>query len=200
MSIDEAAASPRIAALQQDVSAGKIGAVETFWQEATRQDTPLIELVEDDSKFALVTFLWRDASSATNPAVVCSVAYPAEKDLMSHIPETDVWFKTYRVPRNTLDSYQIAIGDSNQVDPFNSRVHIFPDDPEDNVTGWKSSIVELPDARAQPWSKGISGSPAGELTFHRFQSKTLGEERDVWIHSPQWLQPAERTLRTATAV
>ena len=130
MSINEVLASPRIAALQQDVSSGDIGAVETFWQEATRQDTPLIEPIEDDNRFALVTFLWRDANSTTNPAVVCSVAYPAEKGLMTQIPGTDVWFKTYRVPRNTFDSYQIAIGDSNQVDPFNSRVHIFPDDED----------------------------------------------------------------------
>ena len=156
MSTNEAPASPRIAAVQQDLSAGKIGVLEAFWQEATRQDTPLIESIEGDRKFALVTFLWRDANSAANPAVVCSVAFPAEKDPMTHIPGTDVWFKTCRVPRNTLDSYQIAIGDSNQVDPFNSRVHVFPDDEEVNFKGWKSSIVQLPDARAQPWSKPIN--------------------------------------------
>ena len=189
MSIDEPPASPRIAALQRDVSARRIGVVETFWQEATRQDTPLIESIDGDGKFALVTFLWRDANAMANPAVVCSVAFPAEKDPMTHVPETDVWFKTYKVPRNMLDTYQVAIGDSNQLDPFNSRVHIFPDDEEVNFKGWKSSIVELPDARAQPWSKAISGSPAGELTFHRFKSKALGEERDVWIHSPHAYSP-----------
>ncbi len=184
MSSNQAITSPRIAALQQDVSAGKAGVLEGFWREATHQDTPLTELIDGDSKLALVTFLWRDANPATNPAIICSMAFPAEKDPMTHIPGTDVWFKTYKVPRNTLDTYQFAVGESNQLDPLNSRVHIFPDDEENNFKGWKSSIVELPDARPQPWSKPIAGTPTGEIVLHRFQSKILGEERRVWIYSP----------------
>jgi enterochelin esterase family protein len=184
MSINQAITSPRIAAVQQDVSAGKAGVVEEFWREAAQRDAPLIEPIDGDSNHAFVTFLWRDANSAANPALISSLAFPAESDPMTHIPETDVWFKTYQAPRNTFDTYQIAVGESNLLDPLNSRVQVFPDDEENNFTGWKSSVFELPDARPQPWGRPIAGTPAGEIVLHRFQSKILGEKHRVWIYSP----------------
>ena len=184
MSINPAITSQRIEAMQQDISAGKAGVLEEFWREATHQGTPLIESIAGDSKLGLVTFLWRDANSAANPAIISSITFPAEKDPLTHIPGTDVWFKTYTVPRDTLDTYQFAVGTSNQLDPLNSRVHIFSSDEENDFKGWKSSIFELPDARPQPWSNPITGTPAGEIVLHRFQSKTLGEERRIWIYRP----------------
>src|SRR5262245_55728496 len=78
---------------------------------------------------------------------------------------------------------------SNQLDPLNSRVHVFPDDDENNVKGWQSSIVELPDAPTQPWSVPIAGVPAGDLVLHRFQSTILGEEHRVWIYTPHGYHP-----------
>ena len=98
MSIDQAVFSPRIEALRQDISAGKAGVLEEFWREATLQTTPLIELVDRDTRLALVTFLWRDANSAANPALISSLAFPVDRDPMTHIAETDVWFKTYQAP------------------------------------------------------------------------------------------------------
>jgi enterochelin esterase family protein len=184
MSTNQAIISPRIAALQRDVRAGNAGALEDFWREVTHRATPLIESVDQDNKLALVTFLWRDADSTANPALICSLTFPAERDAMTHIPQTDVWFKTYQAPRNALDTYQFAVGGSNLLDPLNSRVHVFPDDEENSVTGWKSSILELPNARPQPWSKPVAGTPTGEIALHRFQSRILGEERRVWIYKP----------------
>ena len=55
--------SPRIEALRTELAAGNKSALEQFWQDVTRQGTPLVEPVAGDPRAALVTFIWRGADN-----------------------------------------------------------------------------------------------------------------------------------------
>ena len=59
MSITEPAVSPRLAVLRQALQSGDTKAFNAFWQEVVEQGTPLIESLEEDPDYSLVTFLWR---------------------------------------------------------------------------------------------------------------------------------------------
>jgi hypothetical protein len=55
----ESLASPRLAALQRELEAGYTSALENFWQEVTKQGTPLVEPIKGESRYVWLTFLWR---------------------------------------------------------------------------------------------------------------------------------------------
>jgi enterochelin esterase-like enzyme len=188
MSTTDMPISPRIRRLQDGIVAGGEGALAAFWQDAMQQGGPLIEELEGDRRFALVTFLWRDADPSACPSVVSTFAGSGDGAAMTHIVGTDVWFRTYRVPRNTLETYQIAVNNEHRLDPLNTHVHVFPDDSENNFTGWQSSILRMPDAPSQRWSECLPGVPSGELTSHRLTSAILGDERRVWLYTPHGYQ------------
>jgi hypothetical protein len=65
---------------------------------------------------------------------------------LTHLAGTDLWYRTYRLPNNTRESYQFAVDGENLTDPYNSRQFVFPGDPEIGLGGWVSSVLELPDA------------------------------------------------------
>ena len=49
--------SPRIATLRESLAAGDRAALDTFWQEVAECGSPLIEPLEDEGNYRLVTFL-----------------------------------------------------------------------------------------------------------------------------------------------
>ena len=65
--------SPRLAALQQEIDAGNTAALDGFWQEVSRQGTPLIEPIPGDGEHSLVTFIWRAGHTNQEVAVVSAL-------------------------------------------------------------------------------------------------------------------------------
>ncbi|HEY0322167.1 MAG TPA: hypothetical protein VGC66_14505 [Pyrinomonadaceae bacterium] len=62
--------SPRLTALQQELGRGNRNALEYFWQEISRQGTPLVEPIVDGGAYVYVTFLWRGNSETKNVVVL----------------------------------------------------------------------------------------------------------------------------------
>ena len=139
--------SPRLAILQQELEAGNTATLDAFWQEVNQQDTPLIESISGNGTYSLVTFIWRAADETQNVAVVSNLSGQlGASEVMTHMPATDLWYKTYKLPNDTRETYQFAVAGNNVTDPFNRRRHVFPSDPEIGLTGWESSVLELPAA------------------------------------------------------
>lgn len=185
MDTDSLLTSPKLEALRQAVDAGNPAALDAFWHEVGRQGTPLIEPIAGDEKYSLVTFVWRAADEDQDVAMVNNFSGPmGAAEAMALMPGTDLWYKTYKLPNDTRESYQFAVAGQNVVDPFNPRQYVFPDDPELGFAGWISSVVELPDAPPEPWSIPRPGTPGGEVTLHRIRSVFLDREYRVWVYTP----------------
>src|SRR5436190_1684994 len=90
--IDATGTSPRIERLKADLARATAGAVDQFWAEMARRHTPIVEPVPGSPDRVRVTLVWR-ASSATQ-----SVEYGARP--MTRIPNTDVWYDTFTMPRD----------------------------------------------------------------------------------------------------
>src|SRR5215211_9118381 len=95
--------SPRLIALQKDLTTGHRAALETFWQEVAKQGTPLVEPTPDKNNYLYVTFLWRGQEETRNVVVItldqtqlANAGFFAQAR-MACLPDTDVWHKTYRL-------------------------------------------------------------------------------------------------------
>jgi len=177
--------SPRLAALQQELDAGNAAALDAFWQEVKEQGAPLLEPIPSDARSLRVTFLWRATEETQSVALVSNLSgQMGASETMTCMPGTDLWHKTYKLPNDTRESYQFAVAGNNLTDPFNPHKHVFPSDPEIGLTGWESSVLELPDAPSQRWSAPHVSIRRGQVTLHRIRHEVLDNEYRVWVYTP----------------
>lgn len=195
--------SPRLSALKKEVEAGNRAVLESFWQDVTKQGAPLVEPVKGDDRHVLLTFVWRAKEETRNVVVFGGVAgIDISKNQMSHMLDTDLWYKTYKVRNDARFSYNLAPNDS--LIPFEKidlkdqkavlqRFSGFKRDPLNPKSylggGPASSLLELPGAPPQPWIKRSADVPAGKLEEKRIKSAILGNERKAWVYTPPGYHP-----------
>lgn len=190
--------SPTLNALAKTVTAG--GSTEAFWQAQRRQGTPMVEPVDADHK--RVTFLWRGARE--NVFILGSPA--GDHDPLFRLGQSDVWFRSYVVPADTLMQYKLApdvpvitgsprdqrraILVSAQADPLNPHTAV-----QGKQDRWnRYSLLDLSPTRYCSAQAAATPIVNGSLTRHTFTSNQLGNSRDVLLYRPRSAQPARWTL------
>ena len=185
--------SPRLVQLQNEVRAGKPDAVKLFWQDVARKETPLVETIPGDSENLFVTFLWRETKD-TNVIVNSDFPKSVQEMQLLRLPDTDVWYKTYRMRNDARFFYQFAVDDPDfpfvgngptryptkfQADPLNPRKY---DRFKPNIF----SIVELPKAKKSAWTTREPDIPKGIVgrIQEPFKSRILNNERKIFIYKP----------------
>lgn len=197
--------SPKLAALQQALASEKREALAQFWQDVAKQGTPLVEKIAGDETHMLVTFLWRALAETKTVVIVSSLgSTPAgwkyADHQMSQLPQTDIWYRTYKVPSATRTVYQLSPNDTLeeydeaedwgvrtatfQLDPLNPHQCILSADEECDQDEDRYSVLELSDAPPQTWSDPRATVPHGHVEMHRFKSTLLNNERRVWVYTP----------------
>ncbi len=195
-------ASPLLRRLQQTLADG--GDTAAFWQRMQQQGTPLVEM-EDvlpalGDHEALVTFLWRGAKRN----VRLFGAPSGDHDELHRLGESDVWYRSYRVPKSARIAYRVApdvphlnttarqqrraILATLQRDPLNP--HYEPTAPVDAYEGF--SVVALPEADAPLGLQPNPKHPSGVVETFSLTSEILGNTRDIHIaRSPGYVPGAE---------
>jgi enterochelin esterase-like enzyme len=207
--------SPRIKALRASVDSGKQGSVDAFWEEVKKTGgAPWIEPLPGNNKNMLVTFLWRGTPDTQN-VVVLRLPYAAavpDDYLMNHLEGTDVWYASVEIGRRMRFDYTLALNvprirgllygiDNDTIamvaaaarpDPLNPKRWRIDSQSVDAREYRGSSIVEMPDAPAQPWLAERPGVPAGQVERHQFKSTLLKNEREVSVYLPPGYSKAEK--------
>lgn len=190
--------SPRMQTLIDAVKGeGKQAAVEAFWKELEAGHTPIVEPIEGDDKFVWLTFIWRGDESTKNVALVGSPgATGSERDQLSQIPGTDIWFKTKTMRNDFRGSYRFYLNHSSQPQvsaPTSSETGAptFKNDPLNPKASLQGgSYLELQNAPPQPWLKEDSDAPKGKVHAHRkFASTVLKNERQIGVYTPAGFDP-----------
>ena len=179
-------------------SNNKVKVVDEFWQNVEKEGTPLIEYEQTD---ALVTFLWRGARHNVR---LFGAPFGSHQDL-EKIKGTDIWFKTYRLPTDSLISYQLA-PDVPHVpnQPRASRIAIMATKQQDplNPTTWQfegtdnyatHSILTLKDTKHSPYLRDVSEN-FYSLTQHTIESIRLNNTRDIAIYKHKDAIPQSPTI------
>jgi enterochelin esterase-like enzyme len=165
--------SPRIAAISRELAAGNRDTLTRLWQELDGK-APLIECVGDDFRYCWVTFVWRGNIKTQKVGLLGDLPYvDRAKWYMTRLGDTNLWFKTERIPRDARFGYLINENDTGyRPDPLNPHV-------------WAGrSVVELPDAPEEPWIREIPGVPKGTLIKGSLNSGVLKEDRTFSVYLP----------------
>ena len=191
--------SPRILALRKQIASGDRDALSRFWAAVAREGTPLSDPIPDDPGHLLATFVWKQTFDIDNVLVLWNPYATEHPDdyRMRRLEQTDVWYKTLRVPRGARFLYQLSPNDTltrspnaqryatAQADPLNPRR--VPPSPE--ITRYEvASAAEMPGASPQPWSDPQPGIPRGQLHQHTVRSAVLANERGVTVYTPAGYQ------------
>jgi len=185
MDAHENVTSPGLALLKEELSKGKITALDKFWLGIGMRGAPLIEPILGNERDQLVTFLCRSSEDGVKIGLVSNLTGSmGEYEEMPHLPGTDIWYKSHQLPKDTRETYQFSIDGQNRVDLLNPRRQLFPLDEDTGIGGWESSVFELPDAPAQPWIAPRPGVPTGRVVKHHFSSEILDNDYPVWIYTP----------------
>ena len=193
--------SPRLQALVRQLAGG--GDTAAFWQEMAASGTPLVEPWSDKER--LVTFLWRGAQHS----VRLFGSPSGNHESLQRLGSSDVWWSSFVMPSDARLSYGMAPDVPNiegtaidqrrsilatlQRDPLNPRSWAASDDGRVAVDKYQGrSVLQLPDAPAQPWSQPANAPLPGDLQRHWLLSEALGNGRDIWIYRPAgWAQAAQ---------
>ena len=191
--------SPRLSALQKELEAGNVIALENFWQEVGKQGAPLIESITNDDGYSLITFLWRAREATKNVGVFGGIAgIELSYNRMTRLRDTDIWFRTYRARNDARFAYKLSVNDPldspNQPRPGDERIKELRSatlraDPLNPRGVMGASIVELPGAPPQPWSVKHTDVPAGSVEWKKLKSARLNNERNIGIYLPPGYQP-----------
>ena len=192
--------SPRILDLRRQIESGNRTALDAFWQEMTTKGTPLIESIDSDDQYVLVTFLWRAKEPIRNVVLVGQlVGQDPKQNQMDHLSDTDLWYRSYRFRRDLPALYHLSPNDlltpydgpsenwalrpTWQGDPLNpDRFNPEPDDdiPEKALM----SVLTLPGAPPQSWIVPHGGIPEGKIHDHNSRSRILANDRHIQVYVP----------------
>src|SRR5262245_19216833 len=156
-----------------------------FWLEVAGKG-PLIESIPGNDRDLLVTFLWRATYETHNVLARWPMAdWRADDYYMSHLANTDVWYKTIQVGRGSRFSYWLSPNlragpdrfFADQLDPLNPRV--FPDDPNSMVD--LSSVLETPGA---PDESFVRRTPVRRGAVEHKTLRLVGNDSEMWVYTP----------------
>jgi hypothetical protein len=102
--------SPLILELRKAISQGQPAAIANFWERVQGSGSPIVETLDSQSA-VLTTFIWKGGPETKNVLLLwprLSFAHPDDY-FFSHIPESDIWFKTLRIARSTRDGSGILV-------------------------------------------------------------------------------------------
>ncbi|MDN6276801.1 MAG: enterochelin esterase domain-containing protein [Psychrobacter sp.] len=172
----DALLSPKVSALRESLEKGQNS--DSFWADIEVLGTPLIE---DTAAGTVMTFLARG-----NYNNVKLLGAPSNNhESLQQLADSDTWYKSFVVPKDTHFSYQIAFNVPQlpepgfarrvairavaQADPHNH--HPWPRSAIDKYT--TKSTIALKDAPKRPWVDAQTDIPKGALsTFNILPQKS----------------------------
>ena len=191
--------SQKIEALRHELQQGNRAALNAFWDQVKRSGEPLIQPIDSDPNHLLVTVLWRDSVGIKNVALHWeSYAYSEpEQYAFEHLPDSDVWYLTLRLPAGARFVYQLspdddlvpysrfAPDDNNAVVRHEAGEMLDPLNPKRWIQhNGEFSLAELPGAPPQPWTEKKPGVREGTVEKKRFGSERLHNDREIAVYTP----------------
>lgn len=193
--------SPRIEQLRRELADGpRVGVLARFWAEVALVGTPFVEPYDDADR--LVTFVWKEERPVETVAVIGGPAlwWEIPDNQLERLPDTDVWFRTYRVGADHRGRYVMSPNDPLKPletagtpaaveraatfvpDPFNRSPFTLPGIAGDPVSPPQHfSTFALDRATPRDWCEPRAGVRRGAVREVSLHSDVLGNDRRVWL-------------------
>ncbi|MHA2222329.1 MAG: alpha/beta hydrolase [Candidatus Thorarchaeota archaeon] len=199
--------------INSDDNEGRLDLISSFWNNVEEQEYPLKEpyegdLMHDASLFELVTFLYRSNDDLDNVFILAEFNHVTPQEyLFQHIRGTDIYYKSFVLPKNAQAQYRIIENDKlggifagaklmNRYDslrlhpdPLSPHIHTIPDSfgpgldmVVTHIRAHAPHIIDL----LKPVER------AGEVTRHEIASDILGYSRTINVYTPPQYDPSEK--------
>jgi len=191
--------SPRIMRLYEDLQGGNIEALDIFWKEVLEKGTPLIEKVEGNDEYYLVTLLWKASESIESISVNGEMfGMDTDNTKLERLLGTNLWFRTWKVRGDAQSVYIFIINEREgqewndldaRLDPFNPNTYVCVEDEKNPNEFYllmkEESYVALPNFKKDIWSIERKDVPKGKVElFDDYESKFLNNKRRIWVYTP----------------
>jgi enterochelin esterase family protein len=177
-------ASPRLAALWQELRAGNAAALDSFWREIQGK-APLIEPNPEDPTKVRVTFIVRAGDSVSSILLNGGLPSPDSDPPLVRLPGTDLWYLTERIPADARFTYDFGLLNVGGTDYYTREDTLNPL----RIGDWGSG-VELPNAPPVPWIHRQPGVLAGKLARRTLKSENVKATRGFTVYTPAGYDPA----------
>ena len=183
----------RIEKLEIDLK-NNSNALMKFWSYIKEAGSPLIQDIDGEDDYSLVTIVYREKTKLENVVLIPPVGMrKLENCKMDKVPESDLWYIAYKVKRNIRFSYQFSPNDPLNNDWERRWKNARDDEFNHNKLNFTGKIsdkyrtvpyVVLEKAKEHIWIKEDLTSPKGKIERFRIYSEVLQEERDISIYTP----------------
>jgi len=189
--------------LHKEIESGNIKFLDYFWSNIEETGTPIIESIDGDNEYSLVTFIYKgDENTDTLQVYIPTNVNPDNIDDTSNglsefkfecIANTTIWYTSCIVRNDVRFSYILLLNcpfekaaecpEKMIKDQFSKNKLIFPNDeePENNFI---IDYVLMPNADEHIWVNERNETLKGKIDIHNSKSDILKNERDIRIYTP----------------
>ncbi|MCM1992185.1 alpha/beta hydrolase [Oceanirhabdus seepicola] len=189
--------------LYKEIESGNINFVDSFWSNIKKTGTPIIESIDGDSEFSLVTFIYKGDDNTeslqlyvpvnSNPNNIDCASYGLSEFKFECISNTNVWYASCIVRNDVRLSYMLLLNcpfekaseypERMIKDSFNKNKLIFPNDSE-TEKDFVIDYVNMPDVDEHIWVKERIDTLKGKIETLKSKSEILKNERNITIYTP----------------
>ena len=119
--------SPTITKLRNDFKSGNTSVLKDFWSKIEENGTPLIEHIENEENYKLVTFIVKADDDTRNVVIITALANQDDvvsNNVCERIENTNVFYKSFKVLNGTLTIYSISRNNSLKFTRFYENIMI----------------------------------------------------------------------------
>ena len=184
----------RIEELEKELENKNNNVLIEFWNNIKKSGTPLIEDIDGEEEYSLVTLIYREKKELENVVFIPPVGMrKLENCKMDKIPNSDLWYIAYRVKKDIRFSYQFSPNDPLNNDWERRWKNVQDDEFNKNKLNFTGKVsdkyrtvpfVVLEKAKEHVWVKEYLTSPKGKIENFKIYSDILKGERDISIYTP----------------
>ncbi|GAH40229.1 unnamed protein product, partial [marine sediment metagenome] len=186
--------SPRLLKLKENLekTLNEKQIIDEFWKEIEEKGTPIIEHIEKESKYKLVTFLYKENADTDEILLLSgSIGEISHRGIFNRIQGTNIYYKSIFYLNRTRTTYAISRqkADIPLYPPKDFILPVLKGDPlnKKNFTwfeGFTQAVLELPDAPSQPWIEEKDNIPKGTLETLLLKSTKFEKEFSIVTYLP----------------
>jgi len=159
--------------------------IKQFWDSIISKGTPMVEKCRDSNSL-IITFLYRNKDNRIKVRIDIKNGYlgnGAGDMMLLPVRNTDVWYRTYKIPIDLTISYRYNLTDSsgtiNVTDKFNNNLI-----PVGLDTNYSYNAFDYSLDSSNVWFYEIEGVSKGTLTEYEIESRILNNSRSVMVYKP----------------
>jgi enterochelin esterase family protein len=186
--------SPRLLQLKEKLEkvTNKKKLIDDFWEEIEEEGTPIIEDIEKEPKYKLVTFLYKENADTDEILLISgSLGVIPHRGIFKHIQGTNIYYKSIFFLNETRTTYAISRQKANiplyhsNGDPLNKKIRGDPLNKKNiKIFNKTLAVLELSDAPSQPWIEVKDNIPKGTLEKFRLKSTKFEKEFSIITYLP----------------